>query len=55
MIAGKEFLLSSIDVVTFLAELETEILNINISYLDKILDLETEEISINTVYELIEK
>tara|TARA_B100000212_G_C27359791_1_gene527667 strand:+ start:304 stop:570 length:267 start_codon:yes stop_codon:yes gene_type:complete len=54
-IAGKDSLLSSIEVVTFLAELETELLklNINISYLDKILELDSEEISINTLYELI--
>ena len=56
-LGGNNSLLSSLELVTFLAELETELLvfNINISYLDKILEYELEDIDFNTLYSLINK
>ena len=54
---GKDSLFSSLELVTFLAELETELLNfkINISFLDKIYELEDEDVSLVTLYSLINK
>ena len=54
-LTGNESLFSSLELVTFLAELETELLNfkINISFLDKIYESADEDISIGTLYTLI--
>ena len=57
LLGGKNSVLSSLELVTFLAELETELLmfDINISFLDKIVEYELEDISFNTLYCLINK
>tara|TARA_Y100000589_G_C27198895_1_gene648420 strand:- start:795 stop:1067 length:273 start_codon:yes stop_codon:yes gene_type:complete len=54
-LTGKESLFSSLELVTFLAEIETELLNfkINISFLDKIYESKNEDISIEALYKLI--
>ena len=54
-LAGKDSYLSSLELVTFLAELETELLNfkINISFLDKILEEEVEDVTCAILYKLI--
>ena len=55
VLTGKNSLLSSIEVVSFLAELETELLNysINISFLDKVLEISEEELIIADLYKII--
>mgnify|MGYP001321273052 CR=1 FL=1 len=55
ILAGNDSPLSSIEVVSFLAELETELLNysINISFLDKILEIDGEELKVSDLYEII--
>ena len=55
ILAGNDSPLSSIEVVSFLAELETELLNysINISFLDKILEMDGEELKVSDLYEII--
>jgi len=52
---GGDSTLSSLDVVTFLAELETHLLNynLNISFLDKILVLGDKPIKISDLYGFI--
>ena len=52
---GLDSSLSSLELVTFFAELETELINfnINISFLDKLLEREIEELTFSTLYELI--
>ena len=54
-LTGNESLFSSLELVTFIAELETELLKfkINISFLDKIFELGDQDISISTLYYLI--
>ena len=54
-LTGNESLFSSLELVTFIAELETELLKfkINISFLDKIYELGDQDISISTLYYLI--
>ena len=54
-LTGLESLFSSLEVVTFIAELETELLKfkINISFLDKILELEEQDVSFSTLYDLV--
>lgn len=56
-LAGKDSDLTSLELVTFLAELETELLNfkINISFLDKLLEEEVEDLNFDSLYELINK
>ena len=55
ILAGNDSPLSSIEVVSFLAELETELLDysINISFLDKILEIDGEELKVSDLYEII--
>ena len=55
ILAGNDSPLSSIEVVSFLAELETELLDysINISFLDKILEMDGEELKVSDLYEII--
>ena len=52
--AGKDSLLSSIEVVSYFAEFETQLLkyNIDISFLDSI-NLDEENIKINSLYKII--
>ncbi len=54
-LTGKDSPLSSIEVVSFLAELETELLNysINISFIDKVLELDEDELKISDLYKII--
>ena len=54
-LTGKNSKLSSIEVVSFLAELETELLNysINISFLDNVLEINEEELIIADLYKCI--
>tara|TARA_Y100001978_G_C23262895_1_gene232205 strand:- start:44 stop:319 length:276 start_codon:yes stop_codon:yes gene_type:complete len=55
ILVGNDSLLSSIEVVSFLAELETELLNysINISFIDKVLEIDKEELKVSDLYEII--
>lgn len=54
-LTGKDSLLSSLEFVTYIAELETELLKlkINISLLDKIYELGYQDISVSMLYSLI--
>ena len=55
ILTGKDSSLSSLEVVSFLAELETELLNysINVSFLDKVLEIDNDELTIKNLYEII--
>ena len=57
IIAGNKSNLSSLDLVSFLAELESNLLkqNVNISFLDHLVDLTDENIEINKLFEILEK
>ena len=57
IIAGNKSNLSSLDLVSFLAELETNLLkqNINISFLDHLIELTDEHIDVNKLFEILEK
>ena len=55
ILTGNASLFTSLELVTFLAELETELLNyqINISFLDKLIDANGKDITILNLYSLI--
>ena len=55
VIAGNRSLLSSLELVSFLAELETNLLkhNINISFLDHLIEKQDQDIDINCLFEII--
>ena len=55
IISGVDSLLSSLELVSFLAELETNLLkeNVNISFIDQLIDEENNNVSIKNLFEIL--